>query len=132
MTTRTVRLLFPVCAFLTLAIPTFGAGDAAAAPTVGAAAKATPDAAFESLVDTFYGEYPAIYPTEATALGLHTHDGELEDLAVLGPLAPQPGDATVVRQPRVGRARAETRARRALWLRVRGADRSAPSEEAAR
>lgn len=84
MTTRTVRLLFPFCAFFALVDSATGAPAAPARPTVSAAAKATPDAAFEALVDTYYGEYPALYPTEATALGLHTHDGELEDLTPAG------------------------------------------------
>jgi len=37
-------------------------------------------AAPDPLVDTYLERYFAFYPSRATAAGLHTHDGELEDL----------------------------------------------------
>ncbi len=55
-------------------------------PAYGAAAAAQGNAAarFTALVDGFFTEYTAYYPTEATTLGLHQHDGELEDLSPAG------------------------------------------------
>ena len=41
-------------------------------------------ARFARLVDGFYEEYAARYPTDATDLGLHQHDGALEDLSPAG------------------------------------------------
>ena len=47
----------------------------AAAPTESA------DAQLTRLLDAFFDEYLGYYPTEATIVGLHQHDGELEDLS---------------------------------------------------
>ena len=55
--------------------------SASANTTAGASEE---DARFARLVDEYYTEYPAMYPTEATALGLHAHDGDLEDLSEAG------------------------------------------------
>ena len=57
----------------------YGAPGAKAAPSPGTAGPA--DARFTALVDGFFDEYTAYYPTEATTLGLHQHDGDLEDLS---------------------------------------------------
>src|SRR5262245_40288105 len=46
-----------------------------------ALAAATPDASFEKLVDEYYGQYSAVYPSSATELGIHDHDGDLEDMS---------------------------------------------------
>lgn len=37
------------------------------------------DEAFDKLVDAYYAEYPKAHPTTATELGIHTHDGALDD-----------------------------------------------------
>jgi uncharacterized protein (DUF885 family) len=49
---------------------------------VAARADGTP--AFLALVDAYYAEYPAARPTSATELGLHDHDGDLEDYSQAG------------------------------------------------
>ncbi|HRI49436.1 MAG TPA: hypothetical protein PLW65_04575, partial [Pseudomonadota bacterium] len=50
-------------------------------PLARAAAPAeSADAQLTRLLDTFFDEYQGYYPTEATIVGLHQHDGELEDL----------------------------------------------------
>lgn len=41
----------------------------------------TADARLTQLLDTFFDEYVEFYPTEATIVGLHQRDGELEDLS---------------------------------------------------
>lgn len=40
--------------------------------------------AFASLIDTLSTEYVGRYPLEATELGVHTHDGEVDDLSPSG------------------------------------------------
>ncbi len=45
---------------------------------------ATADARLTQLLDTFFDEYVQYYPSEATSVGLHQHDGELEDLSPAG------------------------------------------------
>jgi uncharacterized protein (DUF885 family) len=47
-------------------------------------ALAAPDADFDKLVDEFYAGYSAAHPTEATSLGLHDHDADLDDLSPAG------------------------------------------------
>ncbi|HEY7955188.1 MAG TPA: DUF885 domain-containing protein, partial [Polyangia bacterium] len=55
---------------------------------IASAAQAKPadsgDARFEALVADYYQEYPAAHPTAATELGLHEHDGDLEDVSQAG------------------------------------------------
>lgn len=41
----------------------------------------TDDASFGKLVESLVDQYANFYPTEATSLGLHGHDGDLEDLS---------------------------------------------------
>jgi uncharacterized protein (DUF885 family) len=53
-------------------------------PAVTPAASSPADARLARLVDDFYAEYPRYYPTEATTLGLHQFDGELDDLSAAG------------------------------------------------
>jgi uncharacterized protein (DUF885 family) len=50
----------------------------------GAGAAFADDAAFDKLVDAYYAEYPSVYPTSATRLGLHENDANLEDLSQAG------------------------------------------------
>ncbi len=50
----------------------------------GTASAAKGDAAFEKLVDDYFDELPSASPTTATELGIHKHDGELEDLSAAG------------------------------------------------
>jgi len=57
---------------------------AAVALPARAAAPAGADAQFSKLVDTFLEEYAGFYPSRATELGLHSHDGDLEDLSLAG------------------------------------------------
>ncbi len=56
------------------------------ATSIQAAAPAPADAGarFAALVDSFVEEYSAVFPTEATGLGLHAHDADLEDLSPAG------------------------------------------------
>jgi len=61
------------------ALPLLAASLLAPAP-----AAATPDSDLDALVDGYYGEYPAARPVDATALGLHEHDGDLDDLSAAG------------------------------------------------
>ncbi len=82
-------------AFFMTALPAYGQpGDS---PAAGGAARGaersgqkvkkgegTDDARFAKLVDDFLVEYAAIAPSQATTLGLHEHDGELEDLSPAG------------------------------------------------
>lgn len=42
------------------------------------------DAEFDALVDDFLPRYWRAFPTEATGVGVHTFDGELEDLSAAG------------------------------------------------
>jgi uncharacterized protein (DUF885 family) len=51
---------------------------------LAAPALAAPDADFDKLVDEFYAGYSAAHPTEATSLGLHDHDADLDDLSPAG------------------------------------------------
>ena len=71
-------LLFPVRAGLA------ARAAAAGAPAASAAAPARDDARLSQVLDGFYAEYPRLYPSEATDLGLHERDGELEDLSAAG------------------------------------------------
>jgi uncharacterized protein (DUF885 family) len=57
---------------------------AVAAPPAKGVAQSTADARLRTLVDQLFAEYPPYYPSGATALGLHEHDGELEDLSPAG------------------------------------------------
>jgi uncharacterized protein (DUF885 family) len=49
-----------------------------------APAFATPESDFDAAVDEYYQEWPASRPVDATALGLHEHDGDLDDLSATG------------------------------------------------
>jgi uncharacterized protein (DUF885 family) len=56
-----------------------------ASPATGARPPAAAgDSEFAQLVDTLVDEYVAFHPGEATSLGLHSHDSELEDLSPAG------------------------------------------------
>lgn len=50
----------------------------------GTQVAASADAQFGKLVDDFIQGYARLRPTEATSLGLHDYDGELEDLSLAG------------------------------------------------
>ncbi len=73
---------------LLLAIsPTANAAPQAAKPgqpPTTAAAKSTESERFAHAVDAFVRELGRHYPTEATELGLHEHDADLEDLSPAG------------------------------------------------
>jgi len=43
-----------------------------------------PDARFDKLVDAYYAEFPAAHPSDATGMGLHDRDADLEDLSEAG------------------------------------------------
>lgn len=70
------------------ALGLFATEASAASPPVSPPASAsatagmvTDDASFGKLVESLVNQYATFYPTEATSLGLHGHDGELEDLS---------------------------------------------------
>lgn len=63
------------------ALPRAAARWGAAGLAQAAVPTATADAQLTSLLDQFFDEYQSYYPTEATIVGLHQHDGELEDLS---------------------------------------------------
>jgi len=86
---RSFRRNFSLFVPLSLLAATAGAAPhpapAASAEKPPAAARpSSEDQKFAKLVDTLVDEYTGFRPSEATSLGLHGHDGELEDLSPAG------------------------------------------------